>query len=404
MQVEVLGQENLRPHNLAALLTALRDFGPRSRSQLATMTNLSKTGVANLIDELVQAGLVVELGQVRKLSRGRPATELTINAPAVCAIGIQLRAFGTRILITDMLGVPLMRERIPADRSMSPEQRIAELGTVLHTMLQQLGIEQRVAGIGVSLPGFLSADGFLHNSPSMGWRDVALQPLFRKYVTSGLPLHFGSVSTYSALAEYRVLSRSEMPGIHSVAHLELHVGVGSHLAIRGEPQLGAAGALGGLGHVVIEPNGPACACGRNGCIESLVGLYALLSNCAPDLLDTWGTNPEFQMDEVFRRASNGDETTIKGFLRLNNDIARAVSILASLFDPSVIVLGGYAPRLTPWLLPDVERLALAMTENPLQFRVVTSPLGMDAALTGATQVVLDGVFEAPLETVERLSA
>lgn len=403
MTVEALGQENLRPHNQSVVMNALRTRGPMSRTDLANLMSLSKTGVANIVDELIEAGLLVEIGQVRTSTRGRPATALSINASAGYAVGLQMRAFGTRLLVTDLLGVPVARQRLAATRRMSPEERVDVVAEALPVILEQQGIADRVAGVGICVPGFISPSGYLYNSPSLQWRDVPLATLFDQRMPHQGKHHYGSVSAYSAMAEFRELTRTLGQAPHSVVHFELHVGVGAHVVVNGETHRGVTGGAGSIGHVVVDPDGPDCACGRQGCVEAYVGLKALLRHCAPDLLETWGDNPDVQIDEVVLRAESGDSTTQAGLQQIARDIAFAASILASLFDPELVVLGGYATRLSQWLLPHVDRMAREMTDNPLKFGVITSPLGTDAGLIGSTQSVLDAVYEAPISTIRTIS-
>ena len=404
MTIEALGQENLRPHNQSVVMNALRTRGPMSRTELANLMNLSKTGVANIVDELIEADLIFELGQVRTSARGRPATALTINAKAGYAVGLQIRAFGTRLLVTDLLGTPVARHRLAANRQMSPEERVDAVTKALPGALEEQQIADRVAGIGICIPGFVTPDGHLFNSPSLQWRDVPLSTLFEGQLGLKGRHFYGSVSAFSAMAEYREITRTTGDSPHSVVHFELHVGVGAHAVVDGDAHRGVTGGAGSIGHIVVDPDGPECVCGRKGCVEAYVGLKALLGHCAPDLLATWGDNPDLQIDEVVLRAEGGDAKTLDGLQTISRDIAVAASILANLFDPSLIVLGGYATRLSKWLLPRVDELAREFTDNPLRFRVITSPLGMDAGLIGSTQSVLDHVYSAPLETMRTIYA
>ena len=101
---QILEQSGLRRHNLGIIFRALRDSGPLSRAQLANATGMTKPGVNNIVDELLERGLLTQGVEESKPERGRPGVLLSINAKATSIIVIELRAFYTSIITFDLLG------------------------------------------------------------------------------------------------------------------------------------------------------------------------------------------------------------------------------------------------------------------------------------------------------------
>ena len=79
---EILEQSGLRRHNLGIIFRAIRDSGPISRAQLAQITGMTKPGVTNIVDELLERGLLTQGAEESKPNRGRPGVLLSINSQA----------------------------------------------------------------------------------------------------------------------------------------------------------------------------------------------------------------------------------------------------------------------------------------------------------------------------------
>ena len=148
-------------------------------------------------------------------------------------------------------------------------------------------------------------------------------------------------------------------------------GVGAGLLLDGALLRGHHFAAGEIGHVVVDPRGRECACGRRGCLETVLAAPALRAALEK-------THSDKERDEVL--ASVGR--------RLGTALAAVVSAL----DLSEIVLSGPADLLTGSLLDaalgEIRKRSMPVVGDDLVMRLAT--LGEDVVLAGAAALVLSG--------------
>jgi predicted NBD/HSP70 family sugar kinase len=199
-------------------------------------------------------------------------------------------------------------------------------------------------------------------------------------------------SNLSALAEYR-------EGADALASEMVYVtgqfGVGGAVIIDGQLQRGALGFSGEVGHMVLDEAGPPCGCGRNGCWEAYVGLGALLRRVDP----AWDltVDPAEAVAEIVRRAECGDSDTLRALREVGKWLGVGSSILANVFNPEVLVLGGYFARIGPWVyeIAMSELRAHVLAPDLGGCRVTFSVLGFSAPLRGGTGLVTDRILSDP---------
>ena len=142
-------------------------------------------------------------------------------------------------------------------------------------------------------------------------------------------------------------------------------------------------------------DGPLCGCGRRGCWEACVGLNALLQSARQR--PRGDAPPERKIEPIVKRARAGDERTLAVLSDLGRWVGVGAANLANLFDPQVIILGGYFAHLSEWILPvaqqALERGTLARGGENL--RLATSTLGFTAAAQGGALHAIERVMSDP---------
>lgn len=159
------------------------------------------------------------------------------------------------------------------------------------------------------------------------------------------------------------------------AFVTVSTGVGGGLVVDGHLQVGMTGLAGHLGHMVFDPSGAACGCGRRGCIE------AVASGTAIARIATERLGRSVQAPEVFRLAAAGDADAERVLDGSATAIASGLCDLAAAVDVQGIVLGGGVGLAEGFL----ERVEQALTQEPLRFRrpISRASCGADAGLIGA---------------------
>ncbi len=252
-----------RRHNRALVLRTLFHSGPISRADLARATRLTRVTASDLVAELLDEGLVEELGTRANQGVGKPATLLGIVADAALVLGLDLShdARFTAALI-DLNGKVL--ERRSVERQGRTGERAVALAVELATELAAFS-PRPLLGAGVGSPGVVAADGTVTEAPNLGWFEIGLAR--RLAAALPCPVHVANDANAAALGE-RTFGDANEP---SLLLVKIGHGVGAGVVIDGHLVLGDRFAAGEIGHVVVVAGrGQQCACGRRGCLETAI--------------------------------------------------------------------------------------------------------------------------------------
>jgi glucokinase len=248
------------------------------------------------------------------------------------------------------------------------------------------------AAVGVGVAGLVDRSGVLIHGPNLAnTRNLELARGLGSRL-AGLPVVVDNDATCAAAGEQAV---GAAQGALEVVVVALGTGIGGGVVTGGRVLRGAHGFGGEIGHMVVDPGGPACPCGRHGCWEryaSGTGLGRLARDAAhagqvPALVEMAGGDPELVRGEhVTAAARSGDEGALAVMASFAWWLAVGLSNLAEVLDPEVFVLtGGMIEAGEVLLEPTREafrRVALVGTRRP-PVRIVGAALGDRAAAVGA---------------------
>ncbi|WP_327589793.1 ROK family protein [Nonomuraea sp. NBC_00507] len=395
-------QATVRRSNLALVLRHVSACGPCSRSAVAVATGLKKATVTSLVSELQARGLVKEMGPQYAGSVGRPGVALGLDGSRVGALGLEVNVDYIAAIATDLAGRVLIDRRIGFDAMGSgPERSLDALARMVEKTvadLDRLGVTP--AGITVAVPGLIdTTTGTVVVAPNLGWRGVAVaERLSQADIAGDIPIAVDNDANLAALAEY---TWGVAAGTSDLVYLTGEVGVGGGIISGGRLLGGADGFAGEVGHVMIDPSGEPCRCGRVGCWETKVGLDALVRMATPDR--AYGTgpqvvgDPEERLAEIEQRRAEGDPRVDAAVAEVGRWLGIGAAMLVNLFNPRVIVLGGYFARLADRLIPvaQQELARLAMSGAGERCRFAASDLGFGAASRGAAGVVVERALSDP---------
>ena len=171
-------------------------------------------------------------------------------------------------------------------------------------------------------------------------------------------------------------------GAQFLLGMVVSTGIGGGLVQDGVPYLGRSGNAGHIGHVIVEPDGPRCACGGQGCVEAVAS--------GPHLVrwaheHGWDAPPDADAKALAEAAGRGNPIAVQAFSRGAEAIAIAIASAAAVCDLDLVVLGGGVANAGEVLFGPL-RTALPRYAG-LSFlrdlRVVPAELGRDAGLVGA---------------------
>ncbi|OGO24228.1 MAG: hypothetical protein A2144_13600 [Chloroflexi bacterium RBG_16_50_9] len=243
-----------------------------------------------------------------------------------------------------------------------------------------------------------SRHGVITLSPNLpGWRDVPLRDMVgERYQVDAFLVNDASVA---ALGEHRFGAGR---GVSHLVMLTLGTGIGGGIIINGEMYEGATGSAGEIGHMVIDINGPECACGNRGCLEMLASGTAVAREAVKRigqgeksiLVDmVKGKIEEIDAEKVGVAARRGDSLALNVLSRAGTYLGVGLTNLVNIFNPEMIVLGGGMVGLGDLLLSPAKKVISerAFPISAQAVRIVTTQLGDEAGLYGAAAFAIQRV-------------
>jgi glucokinase-like ROK family protein len=408
IRVRKSADKNLvRGLNIALILNHLRASHCRTRARLASITGLTRATVSSLVDELITLNLVRETG-LQLSEGGRPGTGLELNPAGGSTIGIEIGVGFVAVALTDFVANVQWQERVEFDTRDAQEVIAIAEQLADHAEQRSKTLALKLLGIGVGLPGLVKIDeGLLKYAPNLGWHDIPFQALWKKRF--GVPVHVVNEADAAALGEHYFGAAA---GYHDFIYLSASpIGLGAGIMIGGKLFQGINGYAGEVGHMVLDPSGPLCSCGRHGCWEKVAGSQAItkyvvdqIASGRPSIArDMVGGNlQKLTTDIVAQAARENDAVASEAMTQVSRMFGIGVMNLISTFNPQLIVVGGTLSRAIAPFLPIVEGVM-----NQQAFRALVdnvdieiSQLGDEACLMGAVAAVLDVVFADPSQRFE----
>jgi len=383
-------QDEVRRHNLAALVRFLHDHGSTSRSELVSHTGLNRSTVGGLLSDLVAADLVRETEPVGR-GVGRPSYGVEPVVESAYVLAIDLRVDRTIAALVGFGGTVLERREHRYRRGQQREEKIvAQLVDVCHDLLRAAPPGAVMVGVGVGVPGLVrQPDGLVRFAPNLGWVDVPLGEHLADALRLSVPIVVGNDSDLGAIAERL---RGSAVGAANVIYLSGQVGVGGGIVVDGNLMMGAQGYAGEIGHMRVNPRGRACRCGAIGCWETEIG--------EPALRLATGSPASMPVAEIVARAAAGDKVAAKGLHTVGEWLGVGVANLVNILNPDVVVFGGTLREILPATRATVAAAVSGALAAPGEHVVLALPaLGDDSTLLGAAEQAFAPLLEDPLGVI-----
>lgn len=368
--------EKAKAHNRRVVIEAIRTRGPLSRADIARMTALTPQTVSNIVEEL-EGSELLKADSPQKLARGQPFTPYSINPNGAYSIGLELERDHAAGVLTDLSGTIRARTVRPINPP-TPEQAIPILAAISAELQTAFPFERdRLLGAGIAMPGRYAAEGVTSLTPIAlpGWQHYEVGPALETLI--GMPVLVENDAAAAAIGE-RLYGVAR--GLSSFVYLFLGGGIGAGLFLDGHLYRGSRANAGEIGHIVVEPNGLPCICGKRGCLDRYVSLGAAYEHLKI-------ADPSAHAVEELDAMMEGAGPALDGWLDAAAEaMRRTIDFLELAFDPQTIVLGGPMPagllqrlaaRMQP-LYPPVN----PEEERPIA-RIMIAATGKDTSILGA---------------------
>lgn len=272
-----------------------------------------------------------------------------MTAPAAYAIGIDVGGTTIKAGRVGPDGGVSGQVVVPSHAQKGPESVLTQIAGAA-TSVAAGGGGDRCAGIGVGIPGIVSAkDGLVRHPPNFtGWGDVDVTGILT--AKSGLRVVTENDANCAALAEARFGTGKRHSNFIFVIW---GTGVGGGIILNGGIFRGPGGGAGEIGHVTIDLNGPTCNCGNRGCVESYIGQRYLSDRARAILasrgsagrrstiLDLAGGDPSrIEPETISRAAEAGDDLACSILREAGTMLGVALSTVVNITDVATVVIGG----------------------------------------------------------------
>ena len=308
---------DVKRRNRANTLRRILACGRVSQTELAQQLSLSWPTILQNVKELVELGLVEEVGQYESTG-GRKAKAFAPVRDAKLAVGLDLTQNHVSAVLVDLSGQVVRCQQKIQPFSLDSAY-LQGLGEALESAAAHR--EGKILGVGISLPGIVdSGAGVLRYSHVLGLRDVPLSLLSRHIP---YPCSFLNDANAAGFAEVYGTAPAG-----NFIYLSLSDSVGGAILTNGALYMGSHLRAGEFGHNTLVPGGRRCYCGKDGCLDAYCSARLLSDRTGGDLA------------AFFDRLREGDREKQAAWREYLEYLAVAVNNLHMSFDCDVI-LGGY---------------------------------------------------------------
>ena len=384
-------QTSLREANRANLLASIHKFGAMTQVELAEVTGLSTATVSTLVHQLVDEDQLETKSTVRN---GRRATLVTLARHQGLGVGLWIARRHLTLSIVDFSKSIIAEHTLPLPLGPKADTTLERAMLLINETLSSIDAEaSELVGIGVAVAAPVATSDHTIAIPGIlpGWDGVDITSPLR--TAFNVPVYVDNDANFAAYGESRM---GVAAGKRNFVYISASDGVGAGIVINGEIMHGVTGLAGEIGHIQVDPLGAICSCGNRGCLERIVGENALGERAAACGLDVSAlAGRKLLYSDVGAMAQNGDVHARALIRGLAQDLAWGISNLISLFNPSLIIIGGTGVKLGPWFLSDLCTALshMGFREFVSRVRMQYSQLGLDAELTGAAQYYIDHHYD-----------
>jgi predicted NBD/HSP70 family sugar kinase len=375
----------IRDINRQIVLNYVREREPISRAEIARETELQRSTISAIVEDLTREGLIEEVGEGESTGGRRP-TMLKLRAAGPIAVGVSITPTCTTIATSDLAGRVIDQQEFLTD----PDKTLSQVIEVVRDF--SVRYPGSIEGVGLSLPGLVDpSTGNALYIPYFLWRDLPISEMIATAV--GLPVVIDNDANAMALAELW-FGRPEVTAARDFIMVLVAEGVGTGIIFDGQVYRGQRGAAGEFGHMVIGEHAPVpCSCGSDDCWEAFASERAAIARYRK--LAGIANKNQITFKEVVDRALGGEENARIALVETARYLGVGISNLIIGFSPEAVVVGGEIAR--AWDLIEsalTEAIEHSVRRGLPSARILPSTLGTTPTLRGALSLVLASKFAA----------
>ena len=363
-----------------------------TRARIAEETGLKQATITNIITEMIQAGVVREVGIVEG-KRGRRSIGIELAAEKIEVIAVKLGHVSYTVGLFDLKGTMLKiyESRFGTDEENNPHRALAKIKETIWEFLNQEG--DKVHAIGIAVPGpFLKQSGTIALMTQFpGWDRLNLNEEFLEEFPVPVLIEHGANA--GALAEWRYGKYRRKQGV--LVNFLAGEGIGAGIVADGKLFVGSKGIAGEVGHISLDVNGEKCDCGNRGCMELYCSAISFVKYALQEL-------PKHQDSilnkvssitylDIFKGADDGDPFCTDMVKRAGFYMGCGIAAVINIYDPDVIVISDAMSKGGDLLLEEIRKTVRERVLDVLYERIVIdyTDFSVNQILYGAAVVAID---------------
>ena len=303
-----------------------------SKAEVSKNLNLSMPTVLSNINDLIAKGIIIETGEY-EYTGGRKAKSIGINPSYRYSVGIVITANHVGIVLVNLKYEIVKFRRVRM--KFSPDASYCQdLSVLTSEFLKDTEYQDRILGIGISIPGIISQKAhLLIKSHALQLENYSLSFLEQAF---DLPVYFENDANAAMMAE-------DMNRYKNAIYLSLNNTLGGAFCIGGKLFQGENQKAGEFGHMILVPGGRKCYCGKKGCADAYCAASAL-------------TDEINSLETFMEQLKSGDEAAEEKWSEYLDMLAVLISNLRMAYDMDIILGGEVGGYLAEHMLPLGEKV------------------------------------------------
>ena len=272
-------------------------------------------------------------------------------------LGVDIGGTNTKIGLVRSNGDIIVMYAFPTQAHLSFAEFVENLTTQVNDELLSNSPGLDMKGIGVGAPNANYWNGRIEKASNLSWGTIdVVSALKKKY---NIPVAITNDANAAAMGEKYFGAAKNMKNF---ILLTLGTGLGSGIMLNGAIIYGAGGHAGEIGHMVVDPKGRVCGCGRRGCLETYVSapgirrtVFELISEYTePSKLRNISFS-DLRAEDITNAADEGDKIALKAFERTGRILGMKLADVVALVNPEAIILAGGLAQAGKHILEPVQR-------------------------------------------------
>lgn len=390
----------LKSSNRSLILRILNSMGALSRAELSRITGLTKTAITNIIDELIQSGILYETGTLNSQS-GRKPILLNLSESAFYALGVYISRDHVCANLSNLKGSILYSHQMDLEFAEDERSFLETIHNTLQQVLDKAKIDtSQILGLGISSIGPLDiSNGVILDPPNFRGRRVI--PIVRD-----LEQHFGFKTFLENDMNACAIAEKLFGHGRNVANfvfVGVTNGIGAGIILNNNIFRGSAGFAGEIGHTTIDLQGNRCPCGNTGCLELYASIPAIVQQVQASLElgmeSSLSGRDNIGWFDIVEQAAAGDPTCRKAIERLAYYLSMGLVNVVNTFDPEVVYLGYDIAQAGDLIIEPLNEMVNSHTlfRSSKQVQIQLSAFGVNAPHMGAPSIILDKFFDGLLQ-------